>query len=130
MPDLTYPVAVSPRDKPVVWLKGEVKTPPFIANARMDAGFLLRQLQRGESLSLPQSRPMPDIGAGSHELRIADGQTTWRIVYCAAPEAVVILEVFAKKTTTTPNRVITDCKTRLAAFRKVLASKKGINDAR
>ena len=73
---------------------------------------------------------MPDISAGCHELRIADGHTTWRIVYCAAPEAVVILDVFAKKTATTPNRVLADCKTRLAAFQKTLASKKGSDDAR
>jgi hypothetical protein len=46
-----------------VWLKGEIKTPPFSATARSEAGFLLRRLQQGEGLSLPHSRPMPGIGA-------------------------------------------------------------------
>ena len=46
-------------DKPLVWLHGEVKTPPFSPETRIEAGVLLRQLQQGKSLGLPQSRPMP-----------------------------------------------------------------------
>ena len=57
-------------DKPLVWLHGEVKTPPFSPEGRIDAGMLLRRLQRDEKLSLPHSRPMPVIGARCHELRI------------------------------------------------------------
>ena len=34
--------------KPLVWLKGEVKTPPFSAEARIEAGYLLRLVQRGD----------------------------------------------------------------------------------
>ena len=64
---------MSPRDKPLVWLCGQVKTPPFGSDARVEAGFLLRRLQRGDSLGLPHSRPMAGIGAGCHELRIVDG---------------------------------------------------------
>ena len=40
-------------DKPLVWLHGEVKTPPFSQVARLEAGFLLRRLQQGESLGMP-----------------------------------------------------------------------------
>jgi hypothetical protein len=29
--------------KPLVWLHGEVKTPPFSKSARIEAGFLLRR---------------------------------------------------------------------------------------
>jgi hypothetical protein len=36
---------MSPRDKPLVWLSGEIKTPPFGPEARFEAGFLLRRLQ-------------------------------------------------------------------------------------
>ena len=56
-------------DKPLVWLKGEVKSPPFTENARVEAGFLLRRLQQGELLALPHSRPMSTIGGQCHELR-------------------------------------------------------------
>ena len=59
-------------DKPLVWLKGEVKTPPFGNPARLEAGLLLRRLQQGQGLSLPHSRPMPTIGRQCHELRIND----------------------------------------------------------
>lgn len=103
-------------DKPLVWLKGEVRTPPFSAKARLEAGVLLRQLQQGVSLSLPHSRPMPSIGARCHELRIPDEAVTWRLIYRIEPDAILILEVFAKKTTATPDEVIKTCKQRLRQY--------------
>lgn len=36
------------QSKPLFWLHGEVKTPPFTQAARIEAGVLLRQLQEGE----------------------------------------------------------------------------------
>jgi phage-related protein len=108
---------MSSDDKPLAWLHGEVKSPPFSKEARLLAGFLLRRLQRGESLSMPHSRPMPTIGQRCHELRILDGDSTWRIVYALERDAVVILEVFAKKTSKTPKQVIETCQKRLKEFR-------------
>ena len=95
---------MSPNDKPLVWLHGEVRTPPFSKQARIEAGFLLRLLQKGERLSLPHSRPMPSIGSHCHELRINDRNETWRIVYRIDYDAIVVLEVFPKKTTRLQNR--------------------------
>ncbi len=103
-------------NKPLVWLKGEVKTPPFSRAGRIEAGFLLRRLQQGENLSLPRSRPMPSIGARCHELRINDESVTWRIVYRIDVDAIVILEVFQKTTGKTPRQVIETCKRRLRAY--------------
>lgn len=97
---------MSPRDKPLAWLSGEIKTPPFGSDARIEAGFILRRRQRGESLGLPHSRPLPSIGPGCHELRIVDGKVSWRIVYHLASDAVVILVVFKKQTQVTPLAVI------------------------
>jgi len=107
---------MSPSDKPLVWLHGEVRTPPFSKVARLEAGFLLRALQRGEILSLPQSRPMPSIGPRCHELRIVDENVSWRIVYRIDQDAIVILEVFEKKTNHTPHHVIEVCKKRLKDY--------------
>lgn len=104
-------------DKPIAWLHGEVKTPPFSSNARIEAGVWLRRLQQGELISLPHSRPMPTVGKGCHELRIQDESRTWRIVYCIDVDAIVILEVFAKTTNQTPQSVIENCKARLKLFR-------------
>jgi phage-related protein len=107
---------MSPKDKPLVWLKGEVKTPPFSKAGRLEAGYLLRQLQKGETLSLPHSRPMATIGPRCHELRVIDEGATWRIVYRVDPDAVVIAEVFSKKTAQTPKRVLEVCRRRLKDY--------------
>ena len=84
----------------------------------MEAGFLLRRLQRGEKIALPQSRPMATVGARCHELRITDEDIIWRIVYRTDTDAVIILEVFAKKTAKTPKRVIDICKERLKEYNR------------
>ena len=104
------------RDRPLVWLRGEVKTPPFSKDARIKAGFLLRKLQEGERLSLPHSRPMPSIGSRCHELRISDEVKIWRIIYRLDADAIVIVAVFNKTTPQTPERVISDCKRRLRLY--------------
>jgi phage-related protein len=106
------------REKPLVWLKGEVKTPPFSPATRLEAGLLLRRLQRGEKLSLPVSRPMPSIGPGCHELRILDGNVTWRIIYAIDVDAIVVLDVFAKKSNKTPSDIASNCKRRLRMFKR------------
>ena len=107
---------MSPIDKPLVWLHGEVKTPPFSREARLEAGFLLRRLQQGHRLAMPQSRPMPVVGVRCHELRVVDAGVTWRIVYRIDPDAIVIGEVFSKKTTATPRPVIEVCKRRFREY--------------
>jgi phage-related protein len=104
------------QDKELVWFSGEVKTPPFSSEARIEAGYLLRLLQKGESLSMPQSRPMPSISSRCHELRINDEDKTWRIIYRIDDDAIVIVEVFAKKTNQTPDAVIKRCQKRLKQY--------------
>jgi len=103
---------MSPKDKPLVWMHGEVKTPPLSRLARLQAGFLLRLLQRGEKVSLPHSRPMPSIGRRCHERRIPDGDVSWRVVYRIDTDAIVIAEVFPKKTGKTPKNIMDICKAR------------------
>jgi phage-related protein len=103
----------------LVWLHTEVKTPPFSAEARIEAGVLLRQLQAGNKLSLPHSRPMPSIGVACHELRIQDENRIWRIVYYIDSVAIVILEAFSKTTNQTPQAVIDRCKARLEAYKLI-----------
>ncbi len=116
MSDLTYTPVVSPGDKPLVWLHGEIKTPPFSQAARLEAGYLLRRLQQGEVLGMPHSRQLPILGPRCHELRVRDTAADWRIVYRADPDAIVILEVFSKKTGATPKSVIETCIGRLREY--------------
>ena len=103
-------------DKPLLWLHGEVKTPPLSQQARVETGVLLRRLQQGDSLGMPHSRPMPEIGRRCHELRIRDESALWRVIYRVDEDAIVIAEVFGKKTPQTPKSVVNICKQRLRDY--------------
>jgi phage-related protein len=59
---------------------------------------------------------MPSIGRRCHELRITDENKIWRIVYRIDADAIVIAEVFEKKTTKTPKYVVDNCKKRLRNY--------------
>ena len=107
---------MSPKHKLLVWLHGEVKTPPFGKQARIEAGYLLRRLQRGDSTGMPHSRPMPTVGRRRHELRVTDEGKTWRVIYRIDADAIVILEVFSKTTNKTPKGVLDVCKRRLRDY--------------
>ncbi len=110
-----------PARKPIRFLHGEIKSPPFGAKARYDAGDGLRRVQEGESLTLPLSRPMPSIGPRCHELRVddAEARVTWRIVYRADDDAVLVAAVFEKKTEKTPKREIDNSRARLALYDRI-----------
>ena len=110
---------MEPNEKDLVWLRGEVKTPPFSSEARIEAGVLLRKLQRGDRIAMPHSRPMPSLGRGCHELRVRDRSVTWRIMYAIETDAIVILEVFEKKTAKTPISIVESCRRRLEAYRSL-----------
>ncbi len=110
-------------NKSLIWLHGEIKTPPLSVAARLEAGVLLRRLQRGDSFGMPHSRPMPAIGARCHELRIVDESATWRIVYRIDTDAIVIGDVFSKKTQTTPKSVIDACTRRFKQYDAIVGGK-------
>jgi phage-related protein len=102
--------------KDLVLAGGVLQTPPMSMETRRETGFLLRLLQDGEKINLPRSRPMPAIGHGCHELRVQARNTTWRILYFIDTDAIVVLDVFAKKTERTPLAVINVCKQRLRSY--------------
>jgi phage-related protein len=105
-------------DKPLVLLHGEIKSPPFSVQARLEAGYRLRQLQQGILLSMPVSRPMPSMGPRCHELRIPDPEMDiiWRIMYRIDVDAILIAEVFPKKTQATPKKIIETCQSRFIRY--------------
>ena len=105
-------------DKPIRWMIETLQTPPVGRQARIEAGVLLRRLQRGEAVGMPDSRPMPSIGRRVHELRVDDRETrrTWRIVYRIDSDAILLVHWFEKSTRTTPRRLIDVCKTRLRGY--------------
>ena len=108
--------------KPVGWLHGEIKTPPFSESGRKEAGDLLRMLQEGESLGMPQAEPLPILGPRCGALRVRDGAHNWRIMYRADSDAVLVLEVYSKKTRKIPEEVINRCRKRLKAYDETVKS--------
>ena len=104
--------------KPLFVLHGAIKTPPMGSKARQTAGYLLREVQDGNLLSMPDSRPMPQIAADCHELRIDDHDlnTKWRVIYFIDDIAILVLEVFQKKTGETPEPVKKVCRERRTRY--------------
>jgi phage-related protein len=74
---------------------------------------MLRKLQSGEML---HSRAMPAIGKRCHDLRINYQGVAWRIIYRIDPDAVIILDIFEKKTNKTPRHVIAACRDRILLY--------------
>ncbi|HEY6643484.1 type II toxin-antitoxin system RelE/ParE family toxin [Povalibacter sp.] len=72
------------------------------------------------SIWMPHSRVMPSIGPCCHELRLIDSDFSWRIIYAITREAIVVLDVFPRKTRATPSTVVATCRRRLAAYRRAL----------
>ncbi len=93
-----------------------MKTPPFTDTARIETGVLLRQLQQGENLEMPYSRPMPSIGTRCYELRLTDIDKNWRIIYRIDDDAILIVEVFNKTSRETPDSAIDTYKKRLSKY--------------
>jgi phage-related protein len=104
--------------KELVLFFGEIKTPPFSKSARSETGFLLRKLQEGEMLSMPESRPMPNIGKHCHELRVGDNENNkeWRIIYRIDEDEIVVFDVFQKTTQKTPQQIIDNCHKRIKTY--------------
>ena len=105
-------------DKPLRWMLGTLQTPPVGAAARIEAGVLLRRLQKGESLGMPHSRALQGIGRRVRELRVDDRgmRLTWRIIYRIDPDAILVVHWFDKKTQRTAKSVIDLCRRRLQEY--------------
>jgi len=59
---------------------------------------------------------LPVIGPPCHELRIVDRDSTSRLLYRIDADAVVILDVFSKKTQALPDSIRTACQRRLKDY--------------
>ncbi len=74
----------------------------FPSDVREELTDALAQLEAGQRLSMPLSRPMPSIGKGVHELRFRDRAGIYRVVYVFKGEGVItLIHAFVKKSQTT-----------------------------
>ena len=90
----------------------------FPKEARVRLGRGLFRLQMGETIAMPNSRPMPTVAAGVSELRVQGEDGIFRVFYCtAAPEGVLVFHAFAKKTQRTPPLEIELARKRLKELR-------------
>ena len=104
-------------------MHGEIKTPPFSAAARQEAGMLLRLLQEGLTLGMPHAESLPDVGRRCGALRVRDEGHNWRFMYRIDSDAVLIVEVYAKKTRKIPDEVIERCQSRLSQYDAAVAER-------
>jgi phage-related protein len=81
-------------------------------------------LQEGIVLGMPQAKPLPDVGARCGALRVRDAEHNWRIMYRIDTDAVLILDVYCKKTQKIPNEVIERRKKRLKQYDEVIRAAK------
>jgi phage-related protein len=88
----------------------------FPDNARVRAGFELREVQKGNDPS--DWKPMPSVAAGVREVRIRLANGAFRVIYLATlPECVLVLHAFEKKTRRTPKKDIELSARRLREWR-------------
>lgn len=60
-------------------------------------------MQIGEQIGMPNSRPMPAVGAGVSELRVKVEDGSYRVFYyTASPLGILVFHAFVKKTQRTP----------------------------
>jgi phage-related protein len=78
--------------------------------------MLLRLLQEGEQLGMPQAEALPDVGPRCGALRVRDAEQNWRILYRIEADAVLVIDVFSKKTRKLPKEIIERCRRRLKQF--------------
>ena len=75
----------------------------FPEGVRREFGKVIFDLQKGEKLSMPLSRPMSSVAAGVEELRVRDRFGTYRVFYYTKlVDSVLIFHAFGKKTQKTP----------------------------
>lgn len=106
----------TPSRRPLVWLHGEVKSPPFTREGRQEAGMLLRLLQEGEILGMPHAELLPIVGPRCGAVRVRDVGHNWRIMYRLDADAVIVLDVYEKKTRKIPQEVVERCRQRLRDY--------------
>ena len=86
--------------------------------SRKAIGEALRDLQKGISLGMPLSRPMPEVASGVHELRVRGKTSAVRVFYFVKlAEAILVFHAFHKKTQKTPQREVAIGQQRLREVR-------------
>jgi phage-related protein len=75
----------------------------FPASVKKSLGKAIWELQKGERLGMPLSKPMRSVGPGVEELRVKDESGAFRAFYYArSSRGILIFHAFGKKSRATP----------------------------
>jgi phage-related protein len=81
----------------------------------------LTRLQKGESVGMPDARPMPNIGAGASEIRIGERSGQYSAIYAIRMKfGILLFHAFQKKSRTMLEREKKAARDRLEDFLKEL----------
>lgn len=88
----------------------------FPPDARSEAGFQLREVQKGNDAS--DWKPLKTVGVGVREIRIRESSGAFRVIYLVTVgDIVLVLHAFQKKTQQTAQRDIDLAANRLKGWR-------------
>jgi phage-related protein len=86
----------------------------FPGEVRRELGKAIFDLQKGDALAMPVSRPMPSVHAGVSELRMRDRSGIYRVFYYRqSSRGILVFHAFVKKTRTAPTRELQLARARL-----------------
>ena len=92
---------------------------------KKDLGSILSLLQMGESVGMPDVKPMPSVAKGVSEIRIKDQSGIYRAFFIIETDlGVLVFHGFKKKTQQTPQNEIDTGKKRLKVFLEELKDEK------
>jgi phage-related protein len=88
---------------------------------RKELGSVLTRLQKGESIGMPDVRPMPEISSHTSEIRIPDRSGSYRALYAIRVDfGILLFHAFQKKSHRTPEKEKDIARRRLGVFLKEL----------
>jgi phage-related protein len=84
---------------------------------KKELGSVLTRLQQGESIGVPDVRPMPEISPQVFEIRLPDRSGSYRVLYVIRMEfGILLFHAFRKKSRETPENDKKTARIRLKAF--------------
>ena len=103
--------------KPITFLGDSLsRLRDFPQEARSEAGFQLRKVQRGNDPT--DWKPLKTVGPGVREIRIRENSGAFRVVYPATvADTVLVLHAFQKRTQQTAQHDIDLATNRLKEWR-------------
>ncbi len=84
---------------------------------KKELGSVLTRLQKGDSVGMPDVRPMPTVGRQVSEIRISEASGSYRALFAVRTKfGILLFHAFQKRSRKTPVREVSTARQRLEAF--------------